>query len=118
MVYNLKEMSTEIKVDVDENDDTERFTLRLSNSGSLASSSMGGSIEIYKSNTHTVVDFENSETNYQVTVYNALGQKVIATFVHAGGDKLMIDNNKFPSGMNIISITSMTGEVVSEKLTY
>lgn len=119
MVYNLKGATKGgVSVEIDENENTERFTLRLSNLNGSATVDADAIVDIYKNSTHTIIEIDNVDLNYEVSIYNAIGQKVMENIMNTGSDKLMIDNNKFPQGMNIITVRTRDGKVVSEKLTY
>ncbi|MCB0402201.1 MAG: T9SS type A sorting domain-containing protein [Flavobacteriales bacterium] len=117
-IWDLKGYFREaIQVDVDEKDDTERFELRLSNLKGSASVAENGEINIYKSDEQTVIELGNNDLNYQITVYNAIGQKVMETFNASNTDKVFINNSQLPSGVNIIQVTSVEGNF-TQKLTY
>jgi hypothetical protein len=106
-----------ITVDINEEDDSERFELRLSNLQGNVTSNEDELVNIYKSYENTVIEFSNIDGNYEVLVYNALGQKIMENINSNGENKIMISNNNFPKGMNIITVKSLNNISV-KKLTY
>lgn len=118
-VYNLNNIYTDgIKVNIDESEDIERFELRLSNNAtSFASEIENSGINVYKSSEFTVIEFDNTEVNYIISVYNVVGQKVIENLSSSYKKKILINNSELPSGVNIINIKSLNKNF-TKKLTY
>src|SRR5690606_4421543 len=115
-VYDLT-AEKEITVAIDEFENGERFSLRLSNNKSSINSSMLSDVNIYKSNEVTVIEFDDVEQNYVVSVYNALGQKIIEDQVVSNTDRFELQNSSIDKGLVIIKVSSSKGEKV-KKLTY
>lgn len=116
-VYDLHGYYREgIKVEIDENDDSERFSLRLSNESASNFVDDNAPINIYKSFENTLLEFANTNIKYDITVYNAIGQIIIETSV-SGESELQISNDKMSSGINIITVKSIEG-VVTKKINY
>ncbi len=105
-----------IKVEIDENDDSERFVLRLSNTKSNIIADKDLDVNVYKSYETTVIEFFNLDVNYEVVVYNALGQVITERMVN-GENKLELNNSLMSSGINLITIKSVNG-IVTKKLNY
>jgi hypothetical protein len=108
--------NNEVLVDINKGDNPDRFELRLSNLVGQASETNNG-INIYKTSQNTIIEFDNVDANYEISIYNAIGQEVIQTMSSINSDKLYIDNSKLPSGVNIITVKSIDG-VVTKKLIY
>lgn len=114
-VYDLTS-EKEIQVAIDEFENRDRFSLRLSNNKSTINSSMLSDVNIYKSNDVTIIELDN-EQNYTVSVYNALGQKIIEDQVVSNTDRFELQNSSLSKGLVIIKVNSVGGEKV-QKLTY
>lgn len=115
-VYDLT-VEKEVTVAIDEFENGERFSLRLSNNKSSTNSSMLSDVNIYKSHEVTVIEFDDVEQNYVVSVYNALGQKIIEDQVVSNTDRFELQNSSIDKGLVIIKVSSSKGEKV-KKLTY
>lgn len=114
-VYDLS-VEKEVTVAIDEFENGERFSLRLSNNKSSTNSSMLSDVNIYKSNYVTIIELEN-EQNYTVSVYNALGQKIIEDQEVSNTDRFELQNSSLAKGLVIIKVSSVGGDKV-QKLTY
>lgn len=116
-IYDLTS-TKEINVAIDEFDKEERFSLTLSNnkrtSISLAATS---NIRIYQSNENTIIELEDAETDYTLSVYNALGQKTMDDIIISNTNRYVLNNASFSKGLAIVKITSINGEII-KKLTY
>ena len=116
-VYDLTATYKEgIKVTIAENDDSERFTLRLSNLNAELVTDENSTVNIYKSYENTVIEFSDAKLLYYISIYNTLGQKIIETSV-SGEDRLELNNSKIASGINIITVKSVNG-MVTKKINY
>ena len=115
-VYNL-ESDNEIVFDINKEDNANRFTLRLSNLLSQSSDALNGNVNIYKTNEHTIIEFDNTDVNYEVSIYNSIGQKVIENISSGNKKSIVIANSKLPHGINIITVRSAQNNVV-KKLQY
>lgn len=114
-VYDLT-VEKKITVVIDEFENGERFSLRLSNNKSSTNSSMLSDVNIYKSNDVTIIELEH-EQNYTVSVYNALGQKIIEDQEVSNTDRFELQNSSLAKGLVIIKVSSVGGDKV-QKLTY
>ena len=113
--YNLKTLKT-IDVDLDLNEDENRFILRLSNNNPLNSASLSNA-NIYKNHDYTIIEFDNIDSPYSVSIVNMLGQKVVDDYINISKNKLMIPNSNIPSGINIITVRDEKNVSV-KKLNY
>ena len=118
-IYNLKyQVKGGITFDMNEGDDPNRFTLRLSNLSNESSQlSDDGNINVYKTNNNTIIEIGNTDENYEISVYNSIGQKLIETIYSDGENEIFISNDKLPHGINIINVRSSKNNVV-KKLNY
>ncbi|HEY9083428.1 MAG TPA: T9SS type A sorting domain-containing protein [Vicingaceae bacterium] len=115
-VYDLTSQKA-ITVLIDEFETGERFSLRLSNQVNNTVNGMEQQIAIYKSNEVTVIEFDDVEQNYVVSVYNALGQKIIEDQIVSNTNRFELQNSSIDKGLVIIKVSSSKGEIV-QKLTY
>lgn len=115
-IYDLTSIK-EVEVMIDEYERGERFSLRLSNQVSNIVSGMEQQIAIYKANEVTVIEFDDVEQNYVVSVYNALGQKIIEDQMVSNTNRFELQNSLIDKGLVIIKVSSSKGEIV-QKLTY
>ena len=115
-VYDLTSIN-EVEVLIDEYETGERFSLRLSNQVTNTVNGMDQQIAIYKSNEVTVIEFDDVEQNYVVSVYNALGQKIIEDQMVSNTNRFELPNSSIDKGLVIIKVSSNKGEIV-QKLTY
>ncbi len=117
-VFDLKNIALEgMKFEIDANDESERFQLRLSNIGNGAGAILSDNIEIYKNSIGTTVFNFNTPDNYIISVFNALGQKVVEDMPYNGEGMLEIANSKFPKGIMMIRVESQSG-IVTKKFNY
>lgn len=114
--YNLKSLK-EIEIDLTLNEDDNRFNLRLSNNFNQTISSSDFNTNIYKTQDHTIIEFDNINTSYSVSIVNMLGQKVIDDYLNVSDSKLMIPNSSLPTGVNIITVRD-NNNVSVKKLNY
>ncbi len=115
-VYDLTSIK-EVEVIIDEFGTGERFSLRLSNQVNNTVNGIEQQIAIYKANEVTVVEFDDIEQNYIVSVYNALGQKIIEDQMVSNTNRFELQNSSIDKGLVIIKVSSSKGEIV-QKLTY
>ena len=115
-VYDLTSIN-EVEVLIDEYETGERFSLRLSNQVTNTVNGMDQQIAIYKSNEVTVIEFDDVEQNYVLSVYNALGQKIIEDQMVSNTNRFELQNSSIDKGLVIIKVSSSKGEIV-QKLTY
>jgi|TARA_R110000782_G_scaffold118028_2_gene208474 hypothetical protein len=115
-VYDLTSIN-EVEVLIDEYETGERFSLRLSNQATNTVNGMDQQIAIYKANEVTVIEFDDVEQNYVVSVYNALGQKIIEDQMVSNINRFELQNSLIDKGLVIIKVNSSKGEIV-QKLTY
>lgn len=115
-VYDLTSIN-EVEVLIDEYETGERFSLRLSNQVTNTVNGMEQQIAIYKANEVTVIEFDDIEQNYVVSVYNALGQKIIEDQMVSNTNRFELQNSSIDKGLVIIKVSSSKGEIV-QKLTY
>lgn len=114
-VYDLTAQK-EISIIFDEFENGERFSLQLSNNKANASSSFISDVTIYKSNEITVIELDN-EQSYTVSVYNALGQRIVEDQLVSNTDRVELLNASLAKGLVVIKVTSNNGEKV-QKLIY
>ena len=115
-VYDLTSQKA-FTVLIDEFENGERFSLRLSNQVTNTVNGMEQQIAIYKSNEVTVIEFDDVEDNYVVSVYNALGQKIIEDQMVSNTNRFELQNSSIDKGIVIIKVSSKNGETI-KKLTY
>lgn len=113
--FNLKEIS-EIELKLTSSEEDNRFELRLSNSKAAANTN-SAIVNIYKNQENTVIEFENPDDVYTISIVNVLGQKIINDFVNVSGNNFIIPNDQLTQGINIISVRSRDQTFI-EKLNY
>jgi hypothetical protein len=113
--FNLKEIS-EIELKLTSNEEDNRFELRLINS-KLSVNTNSSTINIYKTQQNTVIEFANPDDVYTISIVNVLGQKVISDITNFIGNQLIIPNTQLPKGINIISVKSNNQSFI-KKLNY
>lgn len=113
--YNLNQLK-QIEVDIELNEEDNRFELKLSNSSQVSTSSDFTPI-IYKNSDFTVIEVANDILPYSVSIINAIGQKIIDDFTNVTSTKLLIPNSYLPKGVNIITIKNAKNISV-KKLNY
>jgi len=117
-VYNLKNMNKGvITFDIKKRENAERFTLRLSNLMAESITEATNEVAIYRNLNNTIIEFEKTDLNYEVSIYNSVGQKVMETVNSGNEEKMIISNNKLPKGINIITVKSLE-DVTIKKIYY
>lgn len=115
-VYQLSHQKT-IELSLDETDNGERFSLKLSNQSTANATGSLSNVNIYKSNETTVIELGDATQQYTISVYNALGQKILNDQQISNSNKVELQNNLLNKGLIIIKVSSNHGEFV-KKLTY
>lgn len=113
--FNLKEIS-EIELKLTSSEEDNRFELRLSNS-KAGTNTNSATVNIYKNQENTVIEFGNPDDVYTISIVNVLGQKIINDFINVSGNNFIIPNDQLPQGINIISVISRDQTFI-EKLNY
>jgi len=118
-VYNLKNKfkGGGISFDINVGDNPDRFTLRLTNLLAQSSETLNDNVNVYKTAKNTIVELDNTDEQYVISVFNSVGQKVIEDILTDSDNKILIDNDKLPHGINLITIKSDKGIVV-KKMNY
>jgi len=109
--YDLKNVQ-KIEVYISNEEDENRFQLNLSND--IYGNVLGlNGVNIYKNSEFTIIEFDNVlDQNYQVSIVNMLGQKIINDYTNINTNKLLIPNNQIPKGLNVVSVRSKNGNLI------
>lgn len=114
-VYNLSNQQI-VELTLDEADNGERFSLKLSNQSTTTTIGSLSDVNIYKSNEITVIELDDATQQYTISVYNALGQKIINDQQISNTNRVELKNSLLNKGLIIIKVSSNNGELV-KKLT-
>ncbi len=105
-----------IELELEANETENKFELKLSNSNSVINQVNTDDINIYKTKENVVIEFNEKliSSDYQISIVNMLGQKIIDDITNVNTTIIRIPNSKLSKGMNIVSIQSGQGVYVKK----
>ncbi|MCO6499919.1 MAG: hypothetical protein J5I47_06010 [Vicingus serpentipes] len=119
--YNLEEVNKEgITVDIDRTENSDnRFYLKLSNLSLSTSNKLlvDEDVNVYMSNEQMVITFDDADENYEISIYNTVGQKIMNNKYSQGRTRVVISNDELQKGINIVTVKSSKG-IVAKKINY
>jgi hypothetical protein len=118
MSYDLSAEKV-IELEIEANETENEFELKLSNSNSVINQVNTENINIYKTKENVVIEFNEKliSSDYQISIVNMLGQKIIDDITNVNTTTIRIPNSKLSKGMNIITVKSVNG-LVTKKINY
>lgn len=116
--YDLSAEKT-IELDIKVNETENKFELKLSNSSPIINQVNSDNINIYQTKENVIIEFNEklNSSDYQISIVNMLGQKIIDDITNVNTTIIRIPNSKLSKGMNIVSIQSGQGVYV-KKINY
>jgi hypothetical protein len=112
------DLSAEKTIEIEANETENKFELKLSNSNAVINQ-VNDDINIYKTKENVVIEFNEKliSSDYQISIVNMLGQKIIDDITNVNTTTIRIPNSKLSKGMNIITVKSVSG-LVTKKINY
>ncbi|MCB9361780.1 MAG: T9SS type A sorting domain-containing protein [Flavobacteriales bacterium] len=111
------DLIAESSIEIESNEIESKFELKLSNSNPFANQiNSVDNINVYKTNEYVVIDFNERliTSDYQISIVNMLGQKIIEDITNVNTTKIKIPTSKLSKGMNIVSVQSEQGVYVKK----